>query len=505
MEASRECTSASGIRVASLLPSATEMLCAIGGEALLVGRSHEDNYPESITDRPILTQTKLQGGLTSAQIDQAVSSSIGAGDSLYAILADELQRLQPTVILTQDLCKVCSVSPSDVNASICKLDPAPEVLCFNPFRLEDILEDMIRLGKAVGLLEEAKAVVQKLEKRIEKVRSYAADHPTSSWPKVAFLEWAEPVYVGGHWTPELVSIAGGQHILNNAGHKSFRVSKEDVIDADPDMLVLCPCGLPFQQTVIEACSAHCQWLRELRAIKAGNAAVVDGDAMFNRPGPRLVEALEWLAFWMHSSEQSAVEFRTSSFPWQTWPQKDATGVVPDIEDFHAVHTAAVKRGDVTYMDPATGYQVFTELYMIQRGWCCGSGCRHCPYGHFNLKEHPRTAKIQAPRLLGTQGRSGCGTGPIIAWNGPHTPAMPGSTVCLVFDNSYAAVSEDKTGVHVVMDWAQANDVELLAVPVGQLQDALALVQPTEWRVGAELMSKETWLDTLHNLTAKPYV
>lgn len=500
------------VRVASLLPSATEMLCAIGGEQFLVGRSHECDYPASVGDRPILTATRLAEGLSSAEIDAAVSASVHNGEELYAILPEELRRLRPTVVLTQNLCNVCSVCPTDVDRAIEGLDPKPQVLSFDPTSMDDIFDDMLRLGVAVGLEAGAQEAVKRLRGRVEQVASAVSAHPAAVRPAVAFLEWADPVFVGGHWTPELVELAGGQHILNGPGKKSFRVPTEDVIKHDPDFVLFCPCGLTLEQACAEATSDRCGWLGNLRAVKEGRAGCVDGGAMFNRPGPRLVDAVEWLARWLRSgatggrnlSEADAACMKAlppdpMDFPWVAWTDMlRAPKRVRDIEDFVPLHAAAVQRGELSYTDPATGYSVFTELHMLQRGYCCGSGCRHCPFGHFNLQGRPRQNRIVAPRLIGVGKAVAAGTGPLVAWEGPGTEAPAGATLCFVFGaESYAAVTADATPVGRVMDWVRERSLELLALPAGRLPEALELVRPREWRVGGRAVDGlQAWLDAL---------
>lgn len=484
-------------RVASLLPSATEMLCAIGGEHLLVGRCHEDNYPLSITDRPILTATRLPENLTSAEIDATVSASVRDGDELYEILAEPFQELAPDVVLTQDLCNVCSVSPGDLRFAMSGMLDPPEVLCFNPYSIGDIFDDMLRLGAAVGLVEAAEEAVRKLRAQVAQVEEAIVEQPGPP-PRIAFIEWADPVFIGGHWTPELVELAGGVHLLNTPGKKSFRVSQEAVAAEDPDYVVLCPCGLTLEQAQNEARSQT--WLRNLRAVQEGRACCVDGDAMFNRPGPRLIQALLWLANWIMPAKgkRKRLPPPPADFPVSPWPvAPPPTEPLEDIEDFATVHRRAVERGQVNYQDPATGYSVFTELYMLGRGWCCGSGCRHCPYGHFNLEGRERTNKIQAPRLVGASGSRPAGRGPLVAWDGPQTVAQPGAVLCLVFSDQYKAVTEDQSSVPAVMDWARSRQLELLAVPAGHLGEALKLVCPAEWWAGgAALPGMEEWLEAM---------
>jgi len=480
-------------RVASLLPSATEMLCAIGGEDFLVGRSHEDNYPKSITNRPILTQSSLQHGLSSSEIDSTVSASVASGDELYMIVTEEVVRVRPTIVCTQNLCNVCSVSISDVDKALEGMNPAPQVLNFNPYALDDIFADMLRLGSALGMSLAAESAVFSLRERVRKVQNLCAKASVGKKRSIAFLEWADPVFVGGHWTPELVGLVGATHILNDAGHKSFRVPNKAVEDADPDMVILCPCGLSLNQALEEARSENCAWVRKLRGVREGSAICVDGDAMFNRPGPRLVDALEWLASWVYPDVPAIAALRPPNFPDAPWPAATPAKRVRDIEDYVEIHRQAVAQGKVTYDDPENGYTVFSEVYMLQRGWCCGSGCRHCPYGHFNVKGRPRKNRIVAPRLLGKGGKGAVGRGVLVAWTGPKTSLRDNRViVCAVFSGEYETLSPDRTKVEDVMAWAQEHDVELLLAPEGQLVEALKLVQPTEWNLEEKSVAQEAW-------------
>lgn len=338
---------AKGIRVVSVLPSATEILCSIGGNHLLVGRSHEDNFPQSITHLPMLTDQLISRAWTSAAaVNAEVSCALNSGKSLYFLNAELLTELKPDLILTQDLCSVCAIDLAEVRLIASKMNPQPRVLSLDPQTLEDVLDDMIIVGEAVGMRDEAVVAKGRMEDRVRAAMA-AADKVLDEWKgietpqgkgrvKVAFIEWSDPIYVGGHWTPQLIFMAGGEHTLNPCGEgapnsyvqvggggKSFPVSEDSVVASDPDLVIVCPCGLDLEMSRRETdrLMSH-EWFRELRAVKNKRLLVVDGDAMFNRPGPRLVDALEWLTSVLHESggHQSravrhAISLRPKDFPF----------------------------------------------------------------------------------------------------------------------------------------------------------------------------------------------
>jgi ABC-type Fe3+-hydroxamate transport system substrate-binding protein len=321
------------MRVVSLLPSASEALCLLGGESLLVGRSHECDFPRSILDRPILTEqaTDFEEAGGSGAIDAIVTDSAHAGQSLYRLNADLLASLQPDLILTQDLCSVCSIDLESVRAVARAIEPEPRVLSLNPQTFEDVLDDLVRIGRAVGMEEESERALLLLRNRFFS----ASDHVNAYTQPVRtlFMEWIDPVFVGGHWVPQLIERAGGLPVLNETepmegagagaggqmAHRvsgpSRRVSIEEVVEAAPEAVVICPCGLDLETTKREAASLdELGWFRELPAVHAGRVAIVDGNQMFARPGPRLVDAYEWLVGWLNG----VPSLIPSGFPWSEW-------------------------------------------------------------------------------------------------------------------------------------------------------------------------------------------
>jgi ABC-type Fe3+-hydroxamate transport system substrate-binding protein len=316
------------MRVVSLVPSATELVCMIGGREMLVGRSHECDYPPGVDDVPALTAARTGPGLDPAEIDAAVRAQLAGGSSLYTLDAHLLGEIRPDVIVTQDLCAVCSIDLGAVREVASRLSPRPEIVSLNPQTFEDALDDALRLGRALGLERHAAEVVVRLRERMYR----AAEHvnPYADGPAVAFLEWTDPVYVGGHWTPQLIERAGGRHPLNptvaaeDAGAaagpqaayrragKSVRVPAEVLAASRPEAVIVCPCGVGLG-SAMEMARALAQepWWRELPAVRAGRVAVVDGNQMFNRPGPRLVDAFEWLVGWLNG----VPSVMPRGFPW----------------------------------------------------------------------------------------------------------------------------------------------------------------------------------------------
>lgn len=298
-------SSTPALRVVSLLPSATEVLCRIpGGRELLAGRSHECNFPGGLEDLPVLTGQRTHA-TTSAEIDAEVRATLAAtpegaspATSLYTLDADLLRELRPDVILTQDLCNVCSIDLETVRGVARTLDPAPEIVSLDPMSFEGVLDDVLRIGEAVGLDAAAHAAMVELRGDWWTAVDYV--NPYLDGPEVAFLEWMKPVFIGGHWTPQMIRAAGGRHSLNEPGAKSRVIEPEDLIASMPDRLIICPCGFTIEQTRADLVSLTGErWWPMLPAVQEGRVVIVDGDAMFNRPGPRLADAFRWLVGWIN--------------------------------------------------------------------------------------------------------------------------------------------------------------------------------------------------------------
>lgn len=323
------------MRVVSLVPSATEILCLIGGRRLLVGRSHECDHPADVVEVPALTASRTNADFAlagaSAAIDDQVRDAVGEGRPLYTLDAERLAGLRPDLIITQDLCSVCSIDDETVRQVADCLSPRPAVLSLNPTTLEGVLDDVLSVGRACGLEREAMHAVVDLRQR----ESRALEHvnPYADGPVVGFMEWTDPVFVAGHWTVQMIERAGGRHPLNEtvarpgsgaavgpqqaervAGH-SIAVVPEMFAAARPRALVVAPCGLTLKQAWGETAKLASQaWFRDLPAVRDGRVAVVDGNQMFNRPGPRLFDALEFLVGWLNDRP----DLIPPGFPWRAW-------------------------------------------------------------------------------------------------------------------------------------------------------------------------------------------
>ncbi|KAF9926973.1 hypothetical protein BGZ67_007804 [Mortierella alpina] len=302
-------------RIISLLPSAAEIICLVGGQPEMVARSHEDDFPATIQHLPILTEAKTKF-TTSADVDRQVSEALSQGTSLYELDVEQLHALKPTVIVTQDLCNVCSIDLVSVQRVASKMDPRPEIVTLNPTSLGEVMESITTVGNAIGHAEGAAKIRAQLEGRIQKCKDVAAEakasQPDYKLRKVMFFEWTDPIYPAGHWTPEMIEIAGGVHPINGPGVPSVRVSIEAVAAVEPDVIIICPCGLDMAATRNEYnLMMEKEWFRDL-ANKATTVALVDGNQMFNRSGPRLVECTEWLVMLLHDRP----DFEPIGFPWE---------------------------------------------------------------------------------------------------------------------------------------------------------------------------------------------
>jgi len=279
-------------RIVSLLPSATEIAVAVGQAAELVGRSHECDFPEQVRGLPVCTATKLDKGLTSRAIDDRVKEIVRQGLSVYEVDADLLRRLRPDVILTQSQCAVCAVTPADLEATLASWIGAPPVLLsLSPDTLDDVWGDLRRVGEAVGASTAADIAVVELKDRLGQLSERAARR--GHRPRVAAVEWIDPLMMAGNWVPELISAAGGEPLFVAPGEHSPWFDWEAFVAADPDIIVTMPCGYGIAQTLadIGGLTGRPGW-RDLSAVRAGRVYVTDGHHYFNRPGPRLVDSAE---------------------------------------------------------------------------------------------------------------------------------------------------------------------------------------------------------------------
>ncbi|MEZ5979613.1 MAG: cobalamin-binding protein [Planctomycetota bacterium] len=288
------------MRIASLLPSATEMVCAVGARDELVGVSHECDFPHGVERLPILTRPRKALPRASGAIDRAVREILEDALAVYEIELERLESVRPDVVVTQDLCDVCAVSLDDVRAALSKL-AREDVAIVNtrPGRLADVWDDVRRIGAALGREEEGERVARELAARCEAIGERARawlERSGERRPRVLTIEWLDPVMVGGTWMPELVELAGGEALVTEPGEHAPTLRLDELRDLDPDVVLVKPCGFDLERTTseLDLLRTNLPWT-EWRAVREGRVVVADGNAYFNRPGPRLVESLEILA------------------------------------------------------------------------------------------------------------------------------------------------------------------------------------------------------------------
>lgn len=289
----------SDLRIVSLIASATEIVFSLGLGHQMVGRSHECDYPASVKDLPVCTSPKFNVDGTSYQIDQRVRAVLQEALSVYRVDSDILTELQPTHIITQSQCEVCAVSLRDVEEAACRLIGShPQIVSLQPDSLADIWTDVKRVGAALHVEDGAAALLADMDARIDNIRQRAGS--AASRPGIACIEWIDPLMAAGNWMPELVDIAGGRNLFGLAGAHSPAMNFAELLAADPDLIVVMPCGFDIDRTCqdMHFLTAHSGW-DSLKAVKAGRVYVADGNQYFNRPGPRVVESLEILAELIH--------------------------------------------------------------------------------------------------------------------------------------------------------------------------------------------------------------
>jgi iron complex transport system substrate-binding protein len=280
------------MRIASLVPSATEMLFALGLGDSVVGVTHECDYPEEAAELPHLTQSVIPEGLPAAEIDREVRERTERGAAIYELDADELRDLEPDLIVTQAVCEVCAVSFEDVQAVAKTIDPRPTVLSLDPTTLGEVLADLRRLAEAAGAKEEGERLLAEIGDRIDAVAAAVAG---ADQPGVLALEWLDPPFIGGHWVPQMIEIAGGFDLLGFAGEKSRVEEWEQIEAAQPAVVVSMPCGYGAERAAEES-FLHAD---RIAALGARRVVAVDASSYFSRPGPRLVDGIELLAHVLH--------------------------------------------------------------------------------------------------------------------------------------------------------------------------------------------------------------
>lgn len=285
------------LRIVSLLPSATEIVCALGAEDEIVGISHECDFPVSVAARPVLTRSRLDPHVTSRGIDADLRAVVRDALAIYAIDEAGLAAAAPDVIVTQDLCEVCAVSLDDVRAAVARLahrEPV-EIVSLRPTRLGDVLGDVERIGHAIGRASEGRTLAGELRGRLDAIAERARS--VGSRPTVLTVEWIDPIMLGGTWMPELIDLAGGRPLGAEAGAAAPTVSPAELAALRPDVVLVKPCGFPLARTLAERAVIERTIVGALTA--PARVYATDGNAFFNRPGPRLVESLEILAACVH--------------------------------------------------------------------------------------------------------------------------------------------------------------------------------------------------------------
>ncbi|HEY7221837.1 MAG TPA: cobalamin-binding protein [Candidatus Binatia bacterium] len=281
------------MRICSLLPGATEIAYLLGLGDQIVGVTHECDYPAEARYKRVIVRSAIDpNSMSSQEIDRKVGELLQSGKGLYTIDEQALLEIAPDMILTQGLCDVCALDYNDVVKAAARLASAPAIVSLNPHSLNDVLEDILRVGAATARELSAESLVRDLRRRIDEIGFREPNYR----PRVVCLEWFDPLYVAGHWVPEIVTLAGGHDVLGRAGEPSFKIDWSAVRDAKPDVMLLMPCGFDVRRAVRESSPLRAlpSW-DELPAVKRGNVYAFNGSAYFSRPGPRLVNGLEILA------------------------------------------------------------------------------------------------------------------------------------------------------------------------------------------------------------------
>lgn len=422
------------LRIASLLPSTTDICTSLGLQNNVVGITHECDYPAAVpllsyTDkadgrpplknRPLtLTVSHIDPHVQSqSEIDTAVKSSLHNGISLYDLNDTALTDCKPSVILTQSLCDVCAVSKDDVHREVSCYLPASKVLSLEPESLNDVADTFVTVADACGVKERGVQLRQRFYRDIEKVSkavSAASSNPVK--PKLLFMEWIDPPFDGGHWIPCMIKRSGCESAISpdtKSTMKSTQLTWRQVYESDPDIVIIACCGFDLKRNIQDAVSVQDK-LKPLRAYQERKVFAADGNMYFARPGPALREGVAIMARCAFDGNDKvvdalgALEFLPSEDGWDRIQFDTSINQIKysitDVEDlmssdgnYSKHHDDACSEGKDTYIDPKTGYTVFTELAHKKRGKCCGSGCRHCPYNHANVKD--KSMRIQQPAFL----------------------------------------------------------------------------------------------------------
>jgi iron complex transport system substrate-binding protein len=290
------------MRICSLLPSATEVIAALGLRDELVGVSHECDYPPSVRNVPIMVEPMIPShGLASDDIDRQVRQLVASGQRLYRLKDHLLREARPDLVLSQNLCHVCAVTPDQLHDALRSMTHQPTVLTLNPGTVDDVIDDVVRIGDAAGRSTEGHRLAAHLRDRLEAVHRRVQS--IAHCPRVVCIEWLSPLFVAGHWVPEMVQLAGGQDVLAQPGGPSRVVTWDEVLAAAPDALIVMPCGFSVEQThteLLQLMQQPGQW--QLSPTLAEHTYLVDASSYFSRPGPRLIDGIELLAAILHPTD-----------------------------------------------------------------------------------------------------------------------------------------------------------------------------------------------------------
>jgi iron complex transport system substrate-binding protein len=301
------------MRIVSLIPSATEILFALGLDEEVVGVSHECDFPAAARTKRVVVQSRIAQDASPAEIDRQVRDYVSRGESLYAVDAEALEQLAPDLIVTQDLCHVCAASPDDLATALARFEQRPEVLCLNPLDLGDVWRDILWVGGETDRAHAAESLLEKIGAQLGRIENLVEN--ISAHPRVAFLEWLDPFYVGGHWVPEMIERAGGVDMFGGPRKPTFRIALQDIVEAAPDVILVSPCGYSAEQARNEhrAMSFPDQW-NAIPAVRNNRVYALEANGYFSRPGPRLATGIEILAKAFHPSLAVSQEAEIAILP-----------------------------------------------------------------------------------------------------------------------------------------------------------------------------------------------
>lgn len=308
-------TTSNSLRIVSLLPSATETVHALGLTSSLVGRSHECDYPPEVQSLPVCTKARLNSQKNSAEIDQDVKELMQSALSIYEVDTAVLEKLQPTHLITQDQCDACAVSMAQVQEATSQLvSSQPEIISLQGNVLTEVWADMKRVAERLGV--NSQQALNDLQRRVDACTRITDEIPAEGRPKVATIEWIDPLMSGGNWLPELINMAGGVSVLDETGTRSRYLQWQELWEADPDVIILMPCGFDLDRTRTEAqvLAERSEW-SQLKAVQNNRVYIADGNAYFNRPGPRLVDSIEILAEILYPQQFS---YNYQGNGWEQW-------------------------------------------------------------------------------------------------------------------------------------------------------------------------------------------